>query len=69
MNCLYQLLNGEFVKLFISKYKFLDHGVLLVTFEDETMTTTFIPYENLNMIKFSGIKKEDKSDDAVQVQA
>ena len=62
MLCEYVLRDGGpgcKIKSEISKYKFLDRGMLLITFGDDT-SYIFVPYESLVCVKFL-IKKEDNN--------
>lgn len=61
MLCKYMLLShpdGMF-EAEISKYKFLEHGVLLIIFNRRASEYTFIPYANLASISFKYMKEDN----------
>ena len=45
----------------ISKYKFLEHGVMLIIFNRGASEYTFIPYSNLASISFMKEEKDGES--------
>lgn len=62
MLCKYTILGEHTLwEINISKYKFTDHGVLLINFDNGV--TTFIPFASLGFIKF--INKEGKNGKAI----
>ena len=62
MLCKYTILGENTIwEVKISKYKFMNNGVLLINFDYGI--TTFIPFASLGFIKF--ISKEEKNGKAI----